>query len=258
MYVQRARLTLDGPLGNGFRYHLQGGYEAGSGLLLLDASIRWRHDNATITAGQFKTPFAREYIVPLTQLETIDRSTVVDALAPRRDIGVMGELGLGTDSVAVAVVNGEGQNVSKNTDSTLLLISRVVAHPVKIVALGADVAYYGADSVRFGADANLELKSLALRGVYMGQHRSTVASNDVGWSALAAYKVARGVQLVAREDDFERPGVVGTLRTLTTLAGANVDLSGSTVRLAVNYLSRLVGSPGVRTGTLMAQLQARL
>ena len=257
-YVQRARLTLDGPIAPGFRYHLQAGYEEGLNLLLLDASIRWKHDRFTFTVGQFKTPFAREYVIPLTQLETLDRSYVVDQLAPRRDIGVMGELALGQDSLAVAVVNGEGQNQLVNKDSAVLIVSRAVAHPLKIVALGADLAYYGADSIRIGGDVNLELTSLALRAVYIAQYRSRLADNDYGWSLLASYKPMKGVQLVARQEDFQRPGISDSLRTLTTIAGANIDLSGSAVRLGVNYISRRVGTPGVRIGILMAQLQARM
>src|SRR5690349_20191948 len=130
-FVQRARVTLDGPIAPGFRYHLQAGYEEGLGLLLIDASIRWKLDRVTLTAGQFKTPFAREYVIPLPELETLDRAYVVDQLAPRRDIGVMGQLALGKDSLAVVVVNGEGQNALVNTDSMLVVVSRLVAHPAK-------------------------------------------------------------------------------------------------------------------------------
>lgn len=258
-HIQRARVTLDGPIAPGFRYHVQAGFEEGVGLLLLDAAIRWRAASfATVTVGQFKTPFAREYVIPLTQLETLDRALVVDALAPRRDIGVMGEFALGSDSLAVAIVNGEGQNALSNKDSALLVVSRFVAHPAKILAVGADVAYYGPDSIRFGADANLEIDSFALRGLYIAQHRSTIAENDFGWSALASYRPVHGLQVVAREEDFERPGISAALKTLQTVVGANVDLSGPAIRFGLNYISRLVGSPGVRSGFLQAQLQARL
>ena len=256
--VQRARVTLDGRLAPTFSYHLQAGYEETAGLLILDAAIRWRPGPVTLSVGQFKTPFAREYVIPLTQLETLDRSFVVDQLAPRRDIGIMGEFALGSDSLAVAIVNGEGQNAIVNKDSALLVVSRLVAHPVKVIALGADVAYYGADSIRFAADANLELPTLALRGSYLAQHRSSVAQNDYGWTALVAYRIHPGVQLVAREEDFQRPGISSALRTLTTIGGASVDLSGDHVRLGVNYISRRIGTPGVRTNMLVAQLQARL
>ena len=258
MHVQRARVTLDGPIAPGFRYHVQAGYEQGIGLLLVDAAIRWRAGFTTVTVGQFKTPFAREYVIPLPELETLDRSLVVDALAPRRDIGIMGQFALGPDSLAVAIVNGEGQNALTNKDSALLVVSRFVAHPTAIVALGADVAYYGADSMRFGADANVETHSFALRGAYYAQHRSTVADNDFGWFASASCRPVPGLQLVAREEDFERPGISAALKTIQTVVGANVDLSGPAVRLGVNYVTRLVGTPGVRSGLFQAQLQARL
>jgi hypothetical protein len=256
--LQRARVTLGGRLAPTVSYHLQAGYEETAGLLILDAVIRWKPGPVTVSVGQFKTPFAREYVIPLTQLETLDRSYAVDQFAPRRDIGIMGEFGLGPDSLAVAIVNGEGQNAIVNRDSALLVVSRLVAHPAKIIALGADVAYYGRDSVRFAADANFELPAFALRGTYLAQHRSNIAQNDFGWTALVSCRIHRGVQLVAREEDFQRPGISSALRTLTTIGGANVDLSGDNLRLGVNYISRRVGTPGVRTNMLMAQLQARL
>ena len=55
-------------------------------------------DRATSASrpGQFKTPFTREFITSLADVETADRATVVDSLAPKRDIGVMADYAIGS------------------------------------------------------------------------------------------------------------------------------------------------------------------
>ena len=52
------------------------------------------------------------------------------------------------------VFNGEGQNVTGNTDSTVLGVTRLVVRPIPAIALGANVARYFGDSTRYGFDAN--------------------------------------------------------------------------------------------------------
>lgn len=61
--------------------------------------------------GQFKTPFTPEFITSLTDVETADRSTVVDSIAPKRDIRIMADYAIGPiATLALGVFNGEGQN----------------------------------------------------------------------------------------------------------------------------------------------------
>src|SRR5215471_10531753 len=127
--INRARLAITGALKQDFSYRAAVELAAPSGTSatpsLRDAYIRWTHDWFTATGGQCKTPFSREFLTSLADLEVADRSFAVDSLATKRDIGVMGE---GTDkwgTLSLGVFNGEGQNVVVNRDSTQLVVGRL-------------------------------------------------------------------------------------------------------------------------------------
>lgn len=47
------------------------------------------------------------------------------------------------------------------------------------------------------------------------------------------------------------------MRNRATTGGVNVDFPGGKVRLAADYVSRKVGTPGLRRGTLIAQAQVK-
>lgn len=72
-----------------------------------------------------QTPFTREFITSLAEVETADRAFVVDALAPKRDIGVMADYAIGGLAMSTAgIFNGDGQNVTANADSSLMGVAR--------------------------------------------------------------------------------------------------------------------------------------
>ena len=95
--LNRVRLSADDALPSHFTYRSLVEYEvAGTAttaatVSLRDAYIRWTLTPLAITAGQFKVPFSRQFITSITLIETADRAAVVDAFAPKRDIGVMAE-----------------------------------------------------------------------------------------------------------------------------------------------------------------------
>ena len=65
-------------------WRMQGEFRTGSvgtgraSVSLQDAYVRWTQQSLGIQVGQFKTPFTREFITSLAEVETADRSTVVD------------------------------------------------------------------------------------------------------------------------------------------------------------------------------------
>jgi hypothetical protein len=65
------------------------------------------------------------------------------------------------------------------------------------------------------------------------------------------------LQLVAKQEDFQRPSLGQQRRVSATTAGANVDLPGGRVRLLANFISRLTGFPRVRQNRVLAQAQVR-
>ena len=262
--LNRARVSADGGLTGGFSYRVLVEYQAGgtattaASVSLRDAYIRWTRNAFSVTAGQYKTPFSPEFIMSITQVETADRATVVDSIATKRDIGVMAQYTIGRyGTLSLGVFNGEGQNRIVNVDSSSLVVGRLAVRPTGFLTVGTNIGAYAGDSTRYGVDANIETGPLLARGEFIWQSRHVAAPVDKGWYGLVGYKVLPWVQLVARQELFERPAVTGTVRTVATTGGVNAWFAGDRVRILANYVSRKLGTPGVRRGTVVTQLQVR-
>ncbi len=262
--LNRARLTASGTLGTGFSWRIQGEFRTGNvgtgraSVSLQDAFVRWQRAGLGLQAGQFKTPFTREFVTSLADVESADRSTAVDSLAPKRDIGVMADYASPRATLAAGLFNGEGQNVTANRDSTVLAVVRAVLRPIPALALGANAARYFGDSTRYGADLNYEGSRLTLRAEYVAQARDSLGGpHDKGWFALGAVKPAPRVQLFGKYEWFERPAVSAQQKNRAWTMGVNLFAAASAVRLTLEYLSRTIGDPGRRTGLVLAQIQAR-
>ena len=263
--INRARLTASGGVAGTVTWRVQGEFRTGNAgtgrasVSLADGYVRWTHNALGVQLGQFKTPFTREYITSLTEVETADRATVVDSLAPKRDIGLMADYAVGGRvTVAAGIFNGEGQNITANTDSSVLGVARVTYRPIPYLVFGANVARYFADSTRYGVDANVESPWVIIRAEYIGQHRDVVETDDdLGWYALAAAPVRPWLQPVAKVEWFDRPGIAsaGTLKNRAWTAGVNLFPWGRSTRFTLEYVSRKVGEPGVRRSLALAQAQ---
>ena len=132
--LNRARFSIDGALPSKFSYRALVEMEASAGtrspatVSLREAIGRWAPAPFAVTAGEFKTPFTREYLIAIPALELADLATAIDSLAPKYDVGVMGELSLGASAgLALGVFNGEGANAIANRDSTVMIVSRATA-----------------------------------------------------------------------------------------------------------------------------------
>ncbi|HXG44581.1 MAG TPA: porin [Gemmatimonadales bacterium] len=263
--LNRARLTASGAVGSGFTWRIQGEFRTGNAgtgrpsVSLQDAFIRWERAGLGIQAGQFKTPFSREFLTSLPDVESADRSTVADSLAPRRDIGLMADHAFGrSGTLAMGIFNGEGQNVTANRDSTVLGVVRATVRPIPSIGLGAHAARYFGDSTRYGADLSYEGRRLTVRAEYAAQARDSLGGeHDRGWFLLGAVKPARASQLFAKYEWFERPAVSAQQKNRAWTAGLHLWAAGTAVRLTVEYVSRKVGDPGRRVGVVLTQLQAR-
>jgi phosphate-selective porin len=263
--INRARLAAGGGIAADFTWRIQGEFRTGNvgtgkaSVSLQDAYIRWQHRALGVQVGQFKTPFTREFITSLADLETADRSTVVDSLAPKRDIGMMADVAIMSKvSLYGGVFGGDGQNVTSNKDSTVLGVARLVVRPIPEIALGGNVGSYFGDSTRYGADANYEGRLVTLRAEYVAQSRDSLAGkDDHGWFALGAVKVHPVVQLVGKYEDFSRDEVSLQQRNNAWTAASNLFLHGTAVKLTLEYVSREIGDPGIRKGQFLGQLQAR-
>ncbi len=263
--INRARLTAGGAVTGNVTWRVQGEFRTGNvgtgraSVSLADGYLRWTHNALGVQLGQFKTPFTWEYVTSLTLVETADRATVVDSLAPKRDIGLMADYTVGgRATISLGIFNGEGQNVTANTDSSALGVARVTYRPIPYLLLGINAARYFADSTRYGVDASVESPWITVRGEYIGQHRDIAdTEDDKGWYALAAAPVRPWLQPVFKYEWFDRPGVAptGPLKNRAWTAGVNLYPWGRTTRLTLEYLSRKVGDPGVRKSLGLAQAQ---
>jgi hypothetical protein len=265
--INRARLAAGGSVAGDVSWRIQGEFRTGNvgtgraSVSLQDAYVRWARSTFGVQLGQFKTPFTREFITSLTEVETADRSTVVDSLAPKRDIGVMVDYARGgRATAALGVFNGNGQNITGNPDSALLAVARVTYRPIPFLVVGVNGArYFGrADSTRYGVDLSVEAPWGVLRGEYVGQHRQDVTGDDDGWYALAAVPVRPWLQPVFKYEWFDRSPAVaaaGVQKNRAWTAAVNLFPFGRSTRLTLEYISREVGEPGDRTGVGLAQAQ---
>jgi phosphate-selective porin len=261
--INRARLAASGSATGNIVWRIQGEFRTGNvgtgkaSVSLQDAYVRWTRNALGVQLGQFKTPFTREFITSLTEVETADRSTVVDSLAPKRDIGMMADYALaGRATINVGVFNGEGQNLTANSDSSALGVARVSVRPVPYIVIGSNVARYFQDSTRYGVDASLESPWLILRAEYVGQHRDQRTGNDKGWYALAAAPLRPWLQPVLKYEWFNRAtGPLDAQKNRAWTAGVNLFPWGKATRFTLEYLSRKVGQPGVRKSQTLAQAQ---
>jgi len=263
--INRARLAVSGSVTGGITWRIQGEFRTGSvgtgraSVALQDAYVRWDRRELGIQLWQFKTPFTREFITSLSQVETADRSTVVDSLAPKRDIGLMADYALGARTrISAGIFNGEGQNITTNTDSSTLGVARVAFRAARYLFLGLNAASYFGDSTRYGADASVESPRIILRGEYIGQHRNALGiEDDRGWYALAAAPLRPWLQPVLKYEWFDRAGVAptGSLKNRAWTAGLNLFPWGKATRFTLEYVIRRVGEPGVQRSLALAQAQ---
>jgi phosphate-selective porin len=262
--INRARLAASGSVIEAVTWRIQGEFRTGSvgtgraSVSLQDAYIRYAPKSWGLQAGQFKTPFTREFITSLADIETADRSTVVDSLAPKRDLGLMGEYTYRKASFWAGVFNGEGQNVTTNTDSTLLGVVRAAVKVLPELSLAVNGARYFGDSTRYGVDAAYEAGRVTLKGEYVGQARDAVPGpDDWGWYGLGACFVIPTVQAVGKYEEFARPAITTAVKNRAWTAGLNLYPNGRNFRLALDYVSRKIGEPGTWKGRLLAQVQAK-
>ena len=78
-----------------------------------------------------------------------------------------------------------------------------------------------------------------------------------GGTRSGAYRVVPWLQVVLKQEDFSRDAISPASKNRATTGGVNVEFPGGKVRLTANYISRKIGDPGTRTGTLLAQAQVK-
>lgn len=258
--LHRARLDVKGDIDDNWNYEVY--TEFAGTTKLLDAYTTYKiADFLKFTAGQFKVPFSLESLVQDSQLEFIDRSQVVNALAGRstdvignqngRDIGIQmnGSFakvdGRYLFDYTLGVFNGAGYDVTTDNNSHKDIAGRFSVHPVANLTVSADFyngqGNYGTPAKNYlrnrgGFDARYIIGGLSLTAEY-GKGTDGLIKRD-GWYGQAAYFVIpKKLQLTAKYDTYDPNKVVTTDRTWIYTGGVNYFFNGW-AKLTLNYLDR--------------------
>jgi len=276
--LHRARLIVSGNITDSWSYYTQTEL-GGTGVKLVDAYTSYRFaDYLRFQVGQFKIPFSLESLTSDGQLEFIDRSQVVEALAGRskdvignqqgRDIGaqISGSFVKVDDrylfDYTFGVFNGAGYDVTTDNNDRKDWAGRFGIHPIKNLDLGADI-YEGKgiptggtkDQARnrYGFDGRYVIGALSLNAEY--DHGTDAAIQKDGWFAQAGYFVIPQIQVVARYDTYDPNKLITTDRAKIYTGGVNFFFNKWT-KLSVDYLDRREETATqVKNNIFEAQLQ---
>lgn len=263
--LHRARLDIKGDINDNWSYEVYTEF-AGTTPKLLDAYTSYKIvDELKFTAGQFKVPFSLESLIADSQLDFIDRSQVVNALAGRstdiignqngRDIGLQasGNFVKLNDhylfDYAFGIFNGAGYDVTTDNNNHKDLAGRLGIHPIKNLTIAGDF-YYGVDPFivgtaktatnnrrnRQGVDGRYVFGRLAVQAEY---DRGTDADiKRDGWYGQATYFVwPKRVQLAAKYDTYDPNEIVTDVRTNDFTGGVNYYFN-DWARFTINYVER--------------------
>ncbi len=276
--LHRARLDVKGDIDDNWNYEVY--TEFAGTTKLLDAYTTYKiADYLKFTAGQFKVPFSIESLISDSQLEFIDRTQVVNALAGRqtdvignqqgRDLGIQinGSFAKVDDhylfDYTLGVFNGAGYDVTTDNNSHKDIVGRFTVHPVKNLAVSADFydgqSNYGTPAKNYlrnrgGFDARYVVGGLSLQAEY-DKGTDGIIKRD-GWYGQAAYFVIpKKLQLAARYDTYDPNKLIATDRTQIYTGGINYFFN-SWAKFTVDYLDRHEETATqIKNNILEAQLQ---
>jgi phosphate-selective porin OprO and OprP len=263
--LHRARLDAKGNITDKWSYEVYTEFAATT--KLLDAYTAYKvADFLKFTAGQFKIPFSYESLTSDSQLDFIDRSQVIEALAGRskdvignqngRDIGaqVSGSFVKLNDQYlfdyTFGVFNGAGYDVTTDNNNHKDIVARFGLHPIKGLDLGYSL-YEGEDIPaattkvptpltqarnRYGFDGRYVIGAFSVAAEYA--HGTDASIHRDGWYAQAGYFIIpKTLQLVAKYDTYDPNKVITTDRTKIYTGGVNYVFNPWT-KLSIDYLDR--------------------
>jgi phosphate-selective porin OprO/OprP len=266
--IHRARVSLAGEIVKDLRFKLT--VDLARSQPLLDAEVEFAPVRiAGVRAGQFLVPFSLENDTSSSDLDFIDRTAVVDELAPGRDNGSAGrDIGAvvfgGTPwlEYAAGIFNGSGIDKA-DTDGHKDFSGRVVLKPFRFLAVGGSF-YRGRQTVTPGAplvarnkeglEAAVAVSRFSAKGEYI--HARDDAVSRSGWYAQAGcFALPAKLQAVVRYQTLDLDRAIPDNGTNVTTLGLNWTIRGKT-KLQVNYeIHGLEGRGRAKSG-LLAQLQA--
>ncbi len=136
--IANVRILVSGRLQGSFGYLIQTSMIKSPALL--DAKVYYEFSPAfAMDFGQFKAPFSAEYLIYAGNIDFVNRSQVVSALAPGRQIGLQGRVWIADRKISYAagVFNGNGIGANSNDNNDLLYAGRIVFYPGALIGLSS-------------------------------------------------------------------------------------------------------------------------
>ena len=212
--------------------------------------------------GQFRTPFALDYLTSFSTVITANRSLGADRLSPRRDRGVYGYVRFPQyATLSAAIVDGEGSNRVNNPDSKQMAVGRLTLLPLSMVSVSGKWAGQGSDH-RWGYDARWAPGNAILEGEVIEREGPTNATTETDARSryvMAAYRILPWLQPVVKWERLNETLTTATTSTSSrvtwTTIGVNLIAPGDRFRAQLNWIDRSE-RPVERKGELIAQFQA--
>lgn len=258
--VENFRLQIAGELDNRFGYFLQTNFTIAP--IILDAEMYLRvTPKLRFDVGLFKTPFSREFLIPASSIDFVNRSRAVALMVPGRQVGLGTTWGRsnGPLTVSAGVFNGNGIQPLDNDGNNMMVVARVAgtsglgAPPSRqlSVTYGADVAYSkDTDALLLGgrflnfegqrtlasADAGVALGRFVFSTEWvLGDYQPAGQSAVRPWGGnfTGGYRISPRVQVLARTDILNLDDSFGTSNWI--ILGLNVWPTDVT-EVQVNYI----------------------
>ena len=256
--VGNARIQVYGEFDEKFGYQLQANFLNNKSLL--DANMHYNFTQSfAVKAGLFKSPFSYEYLTGAADIDFVNRSSVVNQLAPRRQIGLQlqGEMADGSFKYTAGMFNGNGFGLNENDDDQFLYVARletkseVAGGADNNFVMGLNASYEQSESATagagllsqiegeqllLGADTRINYNNMMLAGEFI---YSTINAdvgteyNPFGYHVTGGYFITPKTQLLARWDYFDGD-FIGT-SSESVLGGINIHPSDFS-KVQLNYI----------------------
>ena len=266
--IPRARLTLSGELLKNVRFRIQ--IDGVKSPALIDANVDFLFNPAySLRIGQYYVPMSLENNTSDSEMDTILRSQVVNALAPSRDLGSQGrDIGamfMGRYSIAeyyLGVFNGAGIN-KLDTNKAKDLAARLILHPLESLAVGGSFYKGRNNPVQNGPDLTRDrvaLEASWMPGNFSLKGEFISAKDDItsksGWYLQGGYFVLpKRLQAIVKWDTYDKDRDASADRTDLFTLGVNWFLWEKT-KLMVNYNLYRKEGEGTTNQAISVQFQA--
>ncbi len=232
--ISNMRISVSGKLDHHFGYFLQTNFIKSPAIL--DAKFQYQLSRGfNIDAGLFKAPFSKEFLTGATAIDMVNRSQVVSALVPGRQVGVQFSGWLSPQNsiqYSAGIFNGNGFAQNNNDNGNFLYAGRVTFFPNIFkseananVEIGVNAAYsvdrrasiaglaFQGKRALVGADARLDINNILIAAEYLHANLNFDTNNIIPDKTPEGYHITGGYlfheqhQILLRFDHFNTDGI---------------------------------------------------